>query len=360
MKLVAVCAAALCAVGVSGHAAAARPRAAVKPVPSLTPEATEKLWRKLVSRPRARFSDAADCRPFRAVFYGATDWRRLATKLAALGSPCAEYYISVPPLVSDKTQPRGDEAWRIRALGPNFHALSEVHWGAWSQWVTANGADGLRRLARRHVGGERVLDRGTPRRRERTRERARVRARPLHGRRDDGARRGMDHRHEPADHRALRLPGPAPRLVQRRRLLERHEQVCQRLVARTLRRRAQLRGARYTARRAPRHAERLPAARAHTRPRGAVVGSERAVVPRGDVQPARERRVEVRSSLRVDVRSLRPDGALCVGAGLRVARRRARRLCLVAEESRRAAGSRLRCADGRDPRSPRGGNSRLG
>jgi len=140
MKLVAVCAAALCAVGVSGHAAAARPRAAVKPVPSLTPEATEKLWRKLVSRPRARFSDAADCRPFRAVFYGATDWRRLATKLAALGSPCAEYYISVPPLVSDKTQPRGDEAWRIRALGPNFHALSEVHWGAWSQWVTANGS----------------------------------------------------------------------------------------------------------------------------------------------------------------------------------------------------------------------------
>jgi hypothetical protein len=138
MKLVAVCAAALCAVGLASPAAAPQPRAAVTPVPSLTPAATEKLWRKLVSRPQGRFYDATECRPFRAVFYGATDWRRLATKLAASGSPCAEYFISVPPLVSDKTQPRGDEAWRIRALGPNFHALSEVHMGAWAQWVTAN------------------------------------------------------------------------------------------------------------------------------------------------------------------------------------------------------------------------------
>jgi hypothetical protein len=138
VKLVVICAAALCAGGVASPAAAPQRQAAVKPVPSLTPAATEKLWRRLVNRPRARFH--ATCRPFRAVFYAPTDWRRLATKLAALGSPCAQYYVSVPPLVSDKTQPRGDEAWRIRALGPNFHALSEVHYGAWSQWVTANAA----------------------------------------------------------------------------------------------------------------------------------------------------------------------------------------------------------------------------
>jgi hypothetical protein len=138
MRFVTVLAAAVCAVGLASPAALAQPRAAVKPVPSLTPAATEKLWRKLVARPHARFQ--VDCRPFRVVFYGATDWRRLATKLAASGSPCADYYISVPPLVSDKTQPRGDEAWRIRALGPNFHALSEVHSGAWSQWVSANGS----------------------------------------------------------------------------------------------------------------------------------------------------------------------------------------------------------------------------
>ena len=27
---------------------------------------------------------------------------------------------------------------RIRALGPNFHALAEVNFTAWSNWVTAN------------------------------------------------------------------------------------------------------------------------------------------------------------------------------------------------------------------------------
>jgi hypothetical protein len=143
-----------CAVGLARPAVAAQPGPAAKPVPSLTPAATEKLWRKLVRRPRARFHETADCRPFRVVFYGATDWRRLATKLAASGSPCAEYLISVPPLVSDKTQPRGDEAWRIRALGPNFHALSEVHMGAWAQWVSATsstwfqaGVEARRRMA---------------------------------------------------------------------------------------------------------------------------------------------------------------------------------------------------------------------
>ena len=64
----------------------------------------------------------AACRPLRAVFYAASDWLRLATKLAAARSPCAEYYVSVPPLVADKTHFRREQASRIRALGPNFHA----------------------------------------------------------------------------------------------------------------------------------------------------------------------------------------------------------------------------------------------
>jgi hypothetical protein len=110
-----------------------------KPVSTLTPAATAKLWRKLVDRPHTlRF--AADCRPLRAVFYAATDWLRLATKLAANASPCAQYYISIPPLVSDKTKARPDQAWRIRALGANFHAMAEVHFTTWQRWVAANGS----------------------------------------------------------------------------------------------------------------------------------------------------------------------------------------------------------------------------
>jgi hypothetical protein len=109
-----------------------------KPVPSLTPAKTAKLWSQLVQRPRA-FSRTASCTPLRAVFYAGTDWLRLATKLAANASPCAQYYVSVPPLVADKTQFRTDQAWRIRALGGQFHALAEVNVSAWSGWVSTTG-----------------------------------------------------------------------------------------------------------------------------------------------------------------------------------------------------------------------------
>ena len=117
-----------------GHAAAQAPD---RPVSTLTPAATAKLWRQLVDRPHT-LRRAADCRPLRAVFYAATDWLRLATKLAANASPCAQYYISIPPLVSDKTKARPDQAWRIRALGANFHAMAEVHFTTWQRWVAAN------------------------------------------------------------------------------------------------------------------------------------------------------------------------------------------------------------------------------
>ncbi len=106
-------------------------------VPSLEPEATEALWRSLVRRPRHKRAQA-ECRPLRGVFYAATDWLRLATKLAATASPCAEYYVSVPPIVGDKTNLRPGQADRIRALGANFHALAEFHWTTWSRWVTDN------------------------------------------------------------------------------------------------------------------------------------------------------------------------------------------------------------------------------
>jgi len=100
------------------------------------------------------FATSPDCRPLRAVFYSATDWLRLATKLAANASPCAQYYISIPPLAAAKTQFRTDQAWRIRALGPNFHALAEIHVPGWRAWITANnstwnqaGVEARRRMA---------------------------------------------------------------------------------------------------------------------------------------------------------------------------------------------------------------------
>ena len=111
-----------------------------QPVPSLTPAATQRLWTELVQRPPLRGLRTAECRPLRAVFYAATDWLRLTTRLAATASPCAQYYVSVPPLAADKTQMRSDQAWRIRALGPAFHALAEVNVTGWTAWVASTGS----------------------------------------------------------------------------------------------------------------------------------------------------------------------------------------------------------------------------
>jgi hypothetical protein len=113
---------------------------AAAPVPSLTPKKTHALWERLVharkAHPRALLR-TADCRPSRVVVYAQTDWLRLATKLAQSASPCAQYYVSVPPLTSDKTKPRPGQAAKIRALGSNFHALAEINWNGWNRWVSA-------------------------------------------------------------------------------------------------------------------------------------------------------------------------------------------------------------------------------
>jgi hypothetical protein len=111
--------------------------APAKPVPSLQPAATAKLWHRLVQR-RHVAARTADCT--RLVFYAPTDWLRLATKLAANQAPCAQYYVSIPPLAAEKTTFRPDQPWRIRALGSNFHAVAEISYNGWGSWVAANGA----------------------------------------------------------------------------------------------------------------------------------------------------------------------------------------------------------------------------
>jgi hypothetical protein len=153
----AVVACAVAALTAAGGATAAAPKTrAAAPVPSLTPKATDALWRRLVRERNSRsFRATADCRPLRAVFYAPTDWLRLTTKLAAAASPCAQYYVTVPPLVADKSQPRADQAWRIRALGPSFHALAEIHVAGWTTWLSNNpgktwfeaGVEARRRMA---------------------------------------------------------------------------------------------------------------------------------------------------------------------------------------------------------------------
>jgi hypothetical protein len=124
----------------SGAVGTAADKPADLPVPSLEPEKTEALWRALVTRRPHDARMQETCRPLRAVFYAASDWLRLATKLAAAASPCAEYYVSVPPLVADKTTFRRDQADRIRALGPNFHAMAEIHFATWTRWVQSTGS----------------------------------------------------------------------------------------------------------------------------------------------------------------------------------------------------------------------------
>ncbi len=134
----ALSAAALVLAGLASAGTGARP-SAVPVVPSLEPAKTEALWRSLVRRPR-HLRAQEGCRPLRGVFYAATDWLRLATKLAATPSPCAQYYVTIPPIVGNKTNLRPGEAARIRALGPNFHALAEFHWTTWSRWIAESGS----------------------------------------------------------------------------------------------------------------------------------------------------------------------------------------------------------------------------
>lgn len=137
MRSLAVVVAALALLPFAQNARAADPTPIV---PSLTPAATDKLWHELVRHARSFAPLQASCRPLRAIFYSQTDWLRLATRLAAQPSPCAQYYVSVPPLAAAKTTLRNGEAAKIRALGPSFHALAEIHYSGWSQWVASNGA----------------------------------------------------------------------------------------------------------------------------------------------------------------------------------------------------------------------------
>lgn len=85
----------------------------------------------------------ANCRLHaEVVFWTASfnDWLLLGQQLAANPSPCADYYISIPPLAADKTALRVPQDDVIRALGPRFHPVAEMTLGTpigWNTWVNA-------------------------------------------------------------------------------------------------------------------------------------------------------------------------------------------------------------------------------
>jgi hypothetical protein len=78
----------------------------------------------------------AYCRiPAQVVIYTSSDWLRLGQKLVADASPCAEYYVSIPPLAANKTALRPLQDDLMRALGPRIHPAAEIHVTGWQRWV---------------------------------------------------------------------------------------------------------------------------------------------------------------------------------------------------------------------------------
>ncbi len=129
-------------------------------VPSLDPEWSANFVPPAL--PHMRKTTA--CIPTDVVFYAPTDWLRIAQKMRANPSSCANYYVSIPPIASDKTKPRGpNQAPLIRALGAQFHAVNEVNVTdatSWKKWVADGngswydaGVEARRRMDAPTVGG---------------------------------------------------------------------------------------------------------------------------------------------------------------------------------------------------------------
>src|SRR5262245_57071400 len=75
----------------------------------------------------------AGCRHADLVFYS-TDSNRLAQRLHANQSACADFYISTRP-AGDLVSPRSNIAPLIRANGAQFHAMPEFRPDAWASWL---------------------------------------------------------------------------------------------------------------------------------------------------------------------------------------------------------------------------------
>jgi len=122
-------------------AATPPPVDAAPPPPADPPDAALPLVEApCVERPYAVPAECPFDRRVDIVIWTVGGWNVLAAAFAANPTPCAHYYLSVPPFTGDRTALRPNEAARIRALGPQFHALAEFSDGAWGDWRTANRA----------------------------------------------------------------------------------------------------------------------------------------------------------------------------------------------------------------------------
>lgn len=90
-------------------------------------------------KPAADPSLPAWCRlPAKVIVYAASDWVRAAQKLAGSTTPCAEIFLSIPPLAADKTRFRVLQDDLVRAVSPQIHPVAEIHVTGWQGWVAAN------------------------------------------------------------------------------------------------------------------------------------------------------------------------------------------------------------------------------
>jgi hypothetical protein len=86
-----------------------------------------------VSLPVAESAHAACPYQAQVLTYNPRGWQPLLDSLAANQTPCAQYYIVLPP-ISDKITPRGRRIVEaVRRKGPNFHPVAEFSWTFWSR-----------------------------------------------------------------------------------------------------------------------------------------------------------------------------------------------------------------------------------
>jgi hypothetical protein len=114
--------------------------AGIVPVPSLegdVPTVSELRRLRTLSASRRAQTLPPYCRlQLEAVLYTSSDWVRLAQRLAGDASPCADYYISIPPLAADKTALRCLQDDLVRATSPQVHPMAEAATnGGWNLWV---------------------------------------------------------------------------------------------------------------------------------------------------------------------------------------------------------------------------------
>lgn len=98
-------------------------------------------------------ADLASGKAAEILVYSEDGWTELADALARDPAPGATYFLHIPAPSTDKTWPRGPlEPARMRARSPQFRALAEFHWGAWSgvsgSWYQ-KGVEFRRRMAER-------------------------------------------------------------------------------------------------------------------------------------------------------------------------------------------------------------------